>query len=117
MVSTSVDIPEDASYDEALEVVEGRLYNGARVTPEWAGLKRVAEIKDEDRNLVTESQTTHAEIVEELKKRNPGVPPWAFEPRTSDAKKWTGIRAAWARNTEYDPDDWDDRGRLVSRPE
>lgn len=117
MVSTSVDIPDDASYEDALQIVEQRLYNGARVTAEWAGLKKVAEIKDRDRDLVAESQTTHAEIVEELKERNPGVPPWAFEPRTSDPKKWNGIREEWARNTEFDPSDWDGRGRLVSKPE
>lgn len=34
MAPTSVDIPEDASYDDALDVVEAKLYNGSRITGE-----------------------------------------------------------------------------------
>ncbi len=50
MVSTSVDIPDDATYEEAIEVVEERLYNGTRVTGEWMGLKKVAQLRDEERD-------------------------------------------------------------------
>lgn len=118
MVSTSVDIPTDATYDEALQIVEKQLYNGARVTPEWMGLKKVAQIRDEeyDRDLVTDSQSTHGDVIRDLKERNPGVPPWAFTPQTEDKKRWTGIRPSWAKETEYNPDDWDERGQLVNRP-
>ncbi|RBI58635.1 hypothetical protein DMJ13_26295 [halophilic archaeon] len=119
MVSTSTDIPDDATYEEALEVVEERLYNGARVTGEWMGLKKVAQLRDEDRdrNIVSDAQSSHGDVIEDLKDRNPGVPPWAFRPQTEDPKKWTGIRASWAKNTEFDPDDWDDRGQLITKPE
>jgi hypothetical protein len=119
MVTTSVDIPTDATYDEALEVVEERLYNGTRVTAEWMGLKKVAQIRDEerDRNLVTQSRSSHGDVIDDLKDRNPGVPPWAFRRQTEDKKRWTGMRPSWAKNTEYNPDDWNDRGQLVNKPD
>lgn len=117
MPPTSVEIPDDATYEEALKIIEEKLYAGSRVTGEWHGLRKVAEIRDRGRDLVAESQSTNGDVIEDLKERNPGVPPWAFEPKTSDKKEWTGMRESWARETEYDPDDWDDRGRQVSRPE
>lgn len=118
MPPTSVEIPEDASYEDALEIIEAKLYNGARITGEWHGLRKVAELRDEERSrdLVSQSQSTNGDIIEDLKERNPGVPPWAFKPKMQDKKKWTGIREEWARESEYNPDDWDDRGRLVNRP-
>jgi hypothetical protein len=111
-------IPTDATYDEALELIEDELYNGARVTPEWASLHEAAELRDEarDRALVTDSRSTRNDVLEDLRERNPGVPPWAFQRRTKDKKEWTGMRKEWGKNTEFDPDDWDDRGQLVSRP-
>lgn len=118
MPPTSVEIPEDASYEEALEVIETKLYNGARITGEWHGLRKVADLRDEERgrDLVADAQSTHGDVIEDLKERNPGVPPWAFKPKTGDRKRWTGIQPEFARETEFDPDDWDDRGRLISKP-
>lgn len=110
MPPTSVEIPDNADYEEALEIIEEKLYTG-----EWHGLRKVAEIRDRERDLVTESQSTNGDVIEDLRERNPGVPPWAFEPKTRDKKRWTGMREEWARETEYDPEDWDDRGQLVNR--
>lgn len=117
MPATSVEIPDDATYEEALEIIEAKLYNGSRLTGEWAGLKKVAEIRDRGRDLVAESQSSNGDIIKDVRDRNPGVPPWAYEPKTRDKKRWTGMRKEWARETEYDPEDWDDRGQLVNRPE
>ena len=116
MPPTSVEIPDDATYEEALEIIEEKLYNGARITGEWHGLRKVAEIRDQERDLVTESQSTNGDVIDDLRERNPGVPPWAFEPKTSDRKRWTGIQPRFAKETEYDSDDWDERGQLVNRP-
>lgn len=116
MPPTSVEIPDDATYEEALEIIEEKLYTGARITGEWHGLRKVAEIRDRGRDLVTESQSTNGDVIEDLRERNPGVPPWAFEPKTSDRKRWTGIQPRFAKDTEFDPEDWDDRGQLVDRP-
>ncbi len=119
MPPTSVEIPDDASYDDALEVVEEKLYDGARITGEWHGLRKGAELRDEerDRDLVSDSRSTNGDVIADLRERNPGVPPWAFKPRTQDKKRWTGIQPQFARETEFDPDDWDERGQLVNRPE
>ncbi len=55
MPPTSIEIPDDANYDDALEVVEEKLYDGARITGEWHGLRKVVELRHEalDRDLVT----------------------------------------------------------------
>ena len=116
MPPTSVEIPDDATYEEALEIIEEKLYNGVRITGEWHSLRKAAEIRDRGRDLVTESQATNGDVIDDLRDRNPGVPPWAFDPKTSDRKRWTGIQPRFAKDTEFDPEDWDDRGTLVNRP-
>jgi len=119
MPPTSVEIPDDAGYEDALELLEAKLYDGARITGEWHGLRKVSVLRDEerDRDLVTDSQSTNGDVLDDLRERNPGVPPWAFQPKTQDKKRWTGIQPRFAKETEFDPDDWDERGRLVNRPE
>ena len=42
MPPTSVEVPDDATYEEALKIIEEKLYNGARITGEWHGLRKVA---------------------------------------------------------------------------
>lgn len=118
MPPTSVEIPDDASYEDALEIIETKLYNGARITGEWHSLRKVAELCDEERgrDLVTDSQSTNGDVIEDLQERNPGVPPWAFDPPTQDKKRWRGIQPEFAKETEFDSADWDERGRLVNRP-
>lgn len=118
MPLTSVEITDDASYDDALEVLKTKLSDGARITGKWHGLRKVADLRDDERgrDLVADSQSTNGDVLDDLRERNPDVPPWAFEPKTQDKKRWTGIQPRFARETAFDPMDWDEHGQLVNRP-
>jgi hypothetical protein len=70
MPPTSVEIPDDA-----LEILEAKLYDGTRITGEWHGLWKVAKLRDEERgrDLVSDSRSTNGDGIEELKER---IPSW-----------------------------------------
>lgn len=92
---------EEQEYREKLAELEGSLYSGARVTVEWKQVNRAAAIAEKDAE----------EVIDDLKERNPGVPPWAYQSKLHTRREWNGMDADDAKHTEFDEDEWDERGR------
>lgn len=79
-------------YEQKLSQIEGKLYDGVRITTDHTAVTAAAAVAD----------STPIDVVNELKERNPGVPDTAWEPARPrvDEPNWGGCTEADAR----DPD-------------
>jgi DNA repair exonuclease SbcCD ATPase subunit len=71
---------QEDQYDDLLESLESELYDGANITESRGKVQEAANMKGIDT----------AEVILELKERNPDVPDYAFKPPRETDEDWFG---------------------------